>query len=214
MPVQANAQRPERIYGRTLVANRLFRAENRLMDRRLLRLSCAFLWVGLLQAENLTLERLFTRPYVWGTSPEHLKWSKRNHTLVFLWNASGRRFLDLYAYHADRQELVRLTDLESQKDDLTLTPDEKDARQKQYPMPLPGIAAPFDVSADGARATFVYRGDIFVAATASTKPLLRLTRTKEAESAPHFSPDGGRIAYLRAGQIYVHNPGDGSLADH
>lgn len=182
------------------------------MDRRFLRLSCAFLWIGVLQAENLTLERLFTRPYVWGTSPEQLKWSKQNHALVFLWNASGRRFLDLYAYHADSQELVRLTDLESQKDDLTLTPDEKDARRRQYPMPLPGIAEQFDVSADGARVTFVYRGDVFVASTASTKPVLRLTRTKEVESAPHFSPDGGRIAYLRAGQIYVHNCGDGALS--
>jgi dipeptidyl aminopeptidase/acylaminoacyl peptidase len=182
------------------------------MDRLFLRLLCAALSIGFLPAENLTLDQLFTRPYVWGTAPEQMQWSKRNHTLVFLWNASGGRFLDLYAYHADRRELVRLTDLESQKDDLTLTPDEKDSRQKQYPMPLPGIAAPFDVSADGSRVTFVYRADVYVASTTSTRPPLRLTRTKESESAPHFSPDGASVAYTRGGQIYVHNLGDGSIS--
>ncbi|MBZ5604482.1 MAG: S9 family peptidase [Acidobacteriia bacterium] len=176
------------------------------------RLSSLFLAaLGAVHAADLTLDQLFTRPYIWGTSPEQLKWSKRSHTLVFLWNASGRRFLDLYAYHADRGELVRLTDLESQKDDLTLTPDEKDSRQKQYPMPLPGIAPPFDVSQDGSRVAFAYRGDVWIASTKSQTPL-RLTRTKEVESSPHFSPDGSHLAYIRGGQIYVHSFTDGSLS--
>jgi dipeptidyl aminopeptidase/acylaminoacyl peptidase len=164
-----------------------------------------------LSGQTLTLDQLFTRPYIWGTSPEQVKWSKRNSTVLFLWNASGRRFLDLYAYHADRQELTRLTDLESQKDDLTLTADERDSRQKQYPMPLAGIGQAFDVAEDGSRVAFIYRGDVYVAPTNANHPL-RLTRTKEVESAPHFSPDGKRIAYIRAGQIYVQDMSDSSIA--
>jgi hypothetical protein len=58
-----------------------------------------------------SLDHMFSRPLPWGTSPDQLSWSKKGHTLVFLWNAEGRRFKDLYAYHPDRQNLVRLTDL-------------------------------------------------------------------------------------------------------
>jgi dipeptidyl aminopeptidase/acylaminoacyl peptidase len=162
-------------------------------------------------AQERTLDQLFTRPYLWGTAPEQVKWSKHNSTVIFLWNASGRRFMDLYAYHPSRHQLVRLTDMESQKDDLTLTPDEADSRRKQYPMPLPGIAPPFDVSEDGSRVAFAYRGDIYIAPTTANRPL-RLTRTKDTESSPHFSPDAKRIAYLRGGQIYVQDLSDGSTA--
>jgi hypothetical protein len=59
--------------------------------------------------EELILERLFSRPFLWGTAPEQPRWSKEGHKLVFLWNAEGRSFLDLYAYHPDQQKLVRLT---------------------------------------------------------------------------------------------------------
>jgi dipeptidyl-peptidase-4 len=52
---------------------------------------------------------------------------------------------------------------------------------------------------------------VYLAATAAKAPL-RLTRTKEAESTPHFSPDGSRLAYLRGGQIYVHNLSDSSIS--
>jgi dipeptidyl-peptidase 4 len=182
------------------------------MIRRLLCLSCVIAGGAFAQTRDLTLDQLFTRPYIWGTPPEQVKWSKQNHVLVFLWNAEGRRFLDLYAYHADRRQLVRLTDLEAQKDDLTLTPDEKDSRRMQYPMPLPGIGAPYDVARDGSRVTFTYRGDVWIAGTTGSAPPLRLTRTKETESAPSFSPDGTRIAFLRGGQLYTQEFSTGVLA--
>jgi hypothetical protein len=31
------------------------------------------------QNHDLTLDQLFTRPYIWGTPPEQVKWSKQNH---------------------------------------------------------------------------------------------------------------------------------------
>src|SRR5258708_7190798 len=99
------------------------------MTRRFLWLSLTTVACVCAQDRDPALDRLFTRPYLWGTPPEQPKWSHQNHVLVFLWNAEGRRFLDLYAYHADRQKLVRLTDLEAQKDDLTLAADEKDSRR-------------------------------------------------------------------------------------
>jgi hypothetical protein len=54
--------------------------------QRLLWLFCAITVGTFAQNRDLTFDQLFTRPYVWGTPPEQVKWSKQNHTLVFLWN--------------------------------------------------------------------------------------------------------------------------------
>src|SRR3982751_1100322 len=102
------------------------------------------------------IEQLFRRPLLWGTPPDQVTWSKHGHTLVFLWNAEGRRFRDLYSYSPDEQKLTRLTDLEKQEDEINLTEDEKDDRLKPYLLP-PGGLASFDVSPDGKRGAFSYK---------------------------------------------------------
>ena len=76
----------------------------------------------LLSAQTFpTLEKLYTRPYAWGTSPSNATWAKSAPVLVFLWNAEGRRFQDLYAWHAQSKKLTRITNLEPVKDELNLT---------------------------------------------------------------------------------------------
>src|SRR5579871_4498344 len=99
----------------------------------------AVLFGVLLRAEPWPLERLFRRPYVWGTSPSKPVWSKRGHVLVFLWNAEGRRFLDLYSYLAESRQLKRLTDLEAADDPMNRPAAFKDDRQKPYIEPAEGI---------------------------------------------------------------------------
>jgi dipeptidyl aminopeptidase/acylaminoacyl peptidase len=157
-----------------------------------------------------TLEQLFTRPYAWGTSPSNVRWAKKAPVLVFLWNAEGRRFRDLYAYHAISKKLVRLTDLESDKDELNVSEEQRDDRLRRYLAPPPGLAD-FNVSSDGRRAAFSYQGDLYVAATDAATPLLRLTRTKAAESSPAFSPNGELLASMRGGQVIVQNLATGEI---
>ena len=70
-------------------------------------LSCSLLSL----AQEWSFELLYTRPFVWGTTPSDLTWSKKGHTLVFTWNAAGGHFMDLYAYHPDQRKLTRLTEL-------------------------------------------------------------------------------------------------------
>lgn len=157
-----------------------------------------------------SLERLFSRPYLWGTRPSNPAWSKNGETLVFLWNEDGRRFLDLYAWSKASQKLTRLTSLESQKDDLNLSDEEKDERLKRYLPPPAGLAS-FDVSSDGRNAAFAYKGDLYLASTDASRPLLRLTRTKPVESSPRFSPDGSKLASIRGGQVIVQDAGSGQI---
>jgi len=148
------------------------------------------------------LERLYTRPYVWGTPAQSLTWSEEGHTLVFRWNAEGEAFYDLYAYHPDDNRLVRLTDFEDFEDDLLLAPAETDDRRSRYLPPKTGISG-FDVARDGSAVTFGYRGELFTVPTDGSAEPFRLTRSKAGEFGPEFSPDARRVAAVRGGQIVV-----------
>ena len=161
-------------------------------------------------AQEWSLERLYTRPYIWGTSPRAVTWSKEAHTLVFRWNAEGNRFQDLYAYHSDQKKLARLTDLESFTDDLLLTEEEKDDRRKQYVPPRGGVGG-FDISRDGSVAAFSCRGELFTVPADGSAAPFRLTRTKSAETRPRLSPDAKQLAFVRGGQIFVQDLASGQL---
>ncbi|MFN7922150.1 MAG: S9 family peptidase [Bryobacteraceae bacterium] len=173
-----------------------------------------FVWVLIattaLRAEFPSLERLYTRPYMWGTLPDRLEWSRQGHTLAFLWNEQGNRFLDLYAYHPDQNKRVRLTDLTSFQDELLTAEDDKDSRLKGHKMPDAGLGS-FALSYDGTQAAFAYKGDLFIVPTDGSKPPFRLTRTKAGESQPKFSPDGKKLASNRGGQVVVQDLGNGQL---
>lgn len=156
------------------------------------------------------LEKLYARPYVWGTRPQEVTWSKRGNVLGFLWNAQGGRFLDLYAYHADSAKLVRLTDLEKWKDGLLTTADEKDSRKARYQAPATGLSN-FVLSNDGKQYAFSYKGELFIGPATGSEPPARLTRTKGSESAPQFSPAGTKLAAVRNGQVVIQSFVGGDL---
>jgi dipeptidyl aminopeptidase/acylaminoacyl peptidase len=156
---------------------------------------------SLLPAQDLTIARLFSRPYLWGTWPSQLAWARNAHQLGFLWNAAGGSFRDLYVYNADTKKLTRLTDLKGLKDPINDTPAEEDIHRKNYLPPPSGLSG-FELSDDGTQAVFSYRGDLFLVPT-SGAPFHRLTKTKTAEVNPQFSPDAKRIAYEESGQLYV-----------
>ncbi len=157
-----------------------------------------------------SLEQLFTRPFSWGTPPSEVTWSHDGHRLAFLWNAEGQPFLDLYAYNPDEHKLTRLTDMKSVHDTLNASELSKDERLKRYQLPDTGLNS-FNLSNDGAQLAFTLEGDLYtVPADGSAKPF-RLTRTKVAESAPQFSPNGKQLSFIRGGQLFAQDLATGQL---
>jgi dipeptidyl aminopeptidase/acylaminoacyl peptidase len=190
-----------------------------MIDNLPMRVLLAVLAAAIAQAQTATepavrtmppLERLYARPYVWGTEPSELKWSKNGQTLLFLWNTKGDRFRDLYAWDPRAKKLSRLTDLEGVKDELNLTDDEQDGRLKRHEAPPAGLSS-FDVSNDGKLAAFSYKDDLYVAHTDASRAPVRLTKTKAAETSPKFSPDAARLASIRGGQLHVQDLASGQL---
>jgi dipeptidyl aminopeptidase/acylaminoacyl peptidase len=175
-----------------------------------MRIAAAVLAVALpAVAQDWPMAHLFTRPFVWGTWPSDLAWAKRAHVVGFLWNAHGEAFKDLYVYNADTKKLTRLTDLKGVRDPINDTEAERDPHRKQY-LPPPGGLTSFDLSEDGSKAVFSYRGDIYTVQT-DGRAMVRITKTKAPEVDPRFAPDGSRIAFTQSGQIYVLNTGGGTL---
>src|ERR1700722_17454609 len=160
---------------------------------RTIALIFAFAWA--MFGGDFTLEQLFSRPYVWGTTPSQIAWAKHAHVLCFLWNSQGQMFKDLYAYNADSKTLKRLTDLEPLKDPINDSEAELDPHRRVYLAPRPGLTG-YDLSEDGKQAVFSYRGDLFVALT-NGSAVRRLTKTKAPEMTPQFSPDANKVAYTQ-----------------
>ena len=165
---------------------------------------------GMAQGPMWTLERLYTRPFVWGTRSDQITWAKRAPVAGFLWNEHGNRFMDLYAVDARTGTSSRLTRLETLKDDFWTTAEQKDARRKNYVMPEPGLRG-FALSPDGRQAAFVYKGDLFTVGTHGAPEPFRRTRTKAVESSPQFSPEGKKLATMRGGQLTVLDLENGQL---
>ena len=160
-------------------------------------------------AQDFSLNRLFSRPYVWGTSPSQIAWAKHAHILGFLWNAQGQAFRDLYVYDAGSRKLTRLTDLETLKDPINDGEAERDIHRQDYLAPRGGLTS-FDLSEDGSEAVFSYRGDLFLVSIGNGE-IKRLTKTKVPEINPQFSPDATKVAYTQNGQLYVFSLNGGML---
>ena len=73
-------------------------------------------------------------------------------------------------------------------------------------LPDSGVAQslewPEAFDAAGRRALYTFRGDLFVLDLAASR-FTRLTKTEAEEQSPGFSPDGRRLAFVRAHDLYV-----------
>jgi dipeptidyl-peptidase-4 len=137
-------------------------------------------------AEKLTVERIHAEPPLAGVLPTRLAWHPDAKRLTFLRQAGDSS--DLRALDVTRGQESLL--LEGAK---VLAPGEKSK-------PLSLASATW--LPDGQTLLVPSEGDVFLVDVRTTA-VRRLVRTPEAEEHAEASPDGKRVAFVRANDLYV-----------
>jgi dipeptidyl aminopeptidase/acylaminoacyl peptidase len=140
---------------------------------------------------TLTVDNIMRGPALVGFEPARVRWSGDSGQIYFEWKRSTQKEddpSDTYVANRDGSGLRKLSDEESQ-----LAP------------PLQG-----DTSKDKRLTAYNREGDIFLYDNTTGKTR-QITRTSDAEASPRFLPDGKRISFTRANNLYVMSLDNGFL---
>jgi dipeptidyl-peptidase-4 len=162
-----------------------------------------------IEKKHLTLERLYSSPRLWGTSPTNIIWSQNSSHIAFLWNDKGERFKDAWFYTLGEDLPRKLTDMKSVKPRLPesgLRTEEEKQREERLATGINSLVW----SPDNRHILFSYIGDLFMV-DINGRELRRLTDTKAGEGEIEFSPDGRFVSFTRGGDIWLLNLSDCSL---
>lgn len=146
------------------------------------------------------IDRFYSLPSLIGTAPRGVAWAGDSRRLAFLWNDEGTNFLDVWVA------------------DVAGGPPRRVTRMPHPAMPAPAtdyatLRARTAAEQDGGVSAVTwrprrdellvtFRGDLWRVPAAGGEPV-NLTRTPGAESRATPSPDGGRVAYVRDGDLWT-----------
>jgi dipeptidyl aminopeptidase/acylaminoacyl peptidase len=162
------------------------------------KLSVPFLFVlWLLNAQpaskfSLTIDNIMRGPALVGYEPSQVRWSAGSDRIYFQWKQAGdpeHAPMDTYVVSRDGSGLHKLSE-----DEAKLAP--------------PAMSG--DTAKDGRLTVYGQNGDIYLYDN-RTGAIRQLTKTADMESNPRFLPDGKRIAFVRANNLYVMSLADGEL---
>ena len=131
----------------------------------------------------LTIDNIMRGPGLYGYEPSQVRWSGDGARLYFQWKQASDPLIkdpDTYAVNRDGSGLRKLSEAEA----------------KVAP-PAFGAATP-----DKKRTVYSRDGDIFLY-DATSGQTRQVTKTADAETDPHFTRDGQRVAFTRANNLYV-----------
>ena len=131
----------------------------------------------------LTVDNIMRGPALVGYEPTGIRWSHDSQHIYFQWKQASDKQdapLDTYVVGRDGSPPRKLTE----------------AEERQAP-PAYG-----DISRDRRLTVYARDGDLFLYDSTNGQ-VRQLTNTSEAETDPHFLPDGKRIYFTRGGNLYV-----------
>lgn len=132
---------------------------------------------------TLTVDNIMRGPALVGYEPSQVRWSHDSRLIYFQWKQAADKQdapLDTYAVNRDGAQPRKLSEAEAK-----LAP--------------PAFG---DTSRDRRFTVYTRSGDLFVYDNTSGATR-QLTKTSDTEVNPHFLPDGKRIYFTRAGNLYV-----------
>ncbi|WP_347303718.1 DPP IV N-terminal domain-containing protein [Croceibacterium sp. TMG7-5b_MA50] len=152
-------------------------------------------------AQELTLERVFGSPSLNGPAPRAPKMSPDGRYLTLLRNReSDRERYDLWGYDRQDSQWRMLVDSEALGSGRELSEAEKMQRERLRIGSLKGIVD-YQWSADGQALLVPLEGDLYLARLDGT--VQRLTDTEESELNPTLSETGDYISFVRDRRLWV-----------
>ena len=154
------------------------------------------------QAEQLTIDRIYSSPSLDGPSPKSLSFSPDGNRVTYLQGKTEdlNRY-DLWEYNLSSKENKLLVDSQELFSGEEVLSDEEKARRERQRIYGQGIME-YTFSRDGTALLFPLNGDIYYYDLA-TKASKRLTKTPEFETDVKFSPKGKYVSFIRKQNIYA-----------
>ncbi len=157
-----------------------------------------------IQAQTLTIERIFESPSLDGNAPTDLQISPDGQRVTFLkGKQNDHERLDLWEYHISSGETRMLFDsAKLQSGEETLSDEEK-ARRERLRLSGSGIVS-YQWSDDGNALLFPLGGDVYYYRLGQ-KDAKRLLETEAFETDIKLSPKGNFISFIRDQNLYIKN---------
>ena len=133
------------------------------------------------RAPSLTIDQIMADPDWLGNAPKNPFWGADSHTVYYQQKRQGSELSDLFA-------------IDSNNGSSSMVP-ESEWSQRFHSSITYNLA--------GDQRAYVYEGDVYLGNSEGTQ---QITRTSAIESTPMFMIDGGRVAFQRDGQMFVHDP--------
>jgi len=157
-----------------------------------------------MNAEPLSIERLFSDPGLSGKSPVKLKFSPTGERVTYLQGKEDdyNRY-DLWEYNLKDKTNRMLVDSESLFSGPETLSDEEKARRERQRIFGKGILE-YKFSKDGSALLFPLNGDLYYY-NLDKQQSKKLTNTPEFETDARFSPKGKYVSFIRAQNVYALN---------
>ena len=145
-------------------------------------------WCQVLNKSTLTIDQIMQGNNFTGTSPSDIAWSEDGKKIYFLWNPEKAKSDSLYVADADGKNIRKVNEAERWQ--------------------LPAASGTYN----RAKTKKVYEknGDIFLLDIKSGK-ISQLTNTVDRESAPSFSFDEQKVAFLQNSNFFFWQINTGQL---
>ncbi len=150
--------------------------------------------------KKLTIDRLYSLPWLIGTKPEDPKWSPDSKQLAFLWNDDGTNFYDVWLADRTTGKPVRITSMPRPFNPPDPGTDIAKLEQQARAETDHGVS---DViwAPDGKHLLFNFHEHLYLVLPGQTPN--QLIDSDSTQTSVASSPSGNRIAYLSGGNLWV-----------
>jgi dipeptidyl-peptidase 4 len=153
--------------------------------------------------KQLTIERLYSLPWLIGTKPEGPHWSPNSQRVAFLWNDEGTNFYDVWLADRTTGKLTRVTSMPRTASPSDPGSDIAKLEQKAHAENDLGVSEVLWAE-DSEHLLFNFHGQLYQVIPGQTPQ--RLLDSDVAQSDASAAPRGNRIAYLSGGNLWVVTP--------